>query len=63
VIADLILTLALAVWLGLWLLRDHGRLGPCRSSARRRLVRHLGARRTGAGPATGRDAGPGALLT
>jgi hypothetical protein len=61
VIVDLILTLALAVWLGLWLLRDHGRLGPCRSSARRRLARHLAARRTGS--AAGRDAGPGALLT
>ncbi|WP_107771196.1 hypothetical protein [Nocardioides sediminis] len=62
-IVDLILALTLAVWLGLWLLRDHGRLGPCRSSTRRRMARHLAVRRTGGGPAAGRDAGPGALLT
>lgn len=55
--ADLFLALALAVWFGLWLLRDHGRLGACRSSTRRRLARHLAVRRAD----TQRGAGPGAL--
>jgi hypothetical protein len=55
--ADLLLALALAVWFGLWLLRDQGRLGACRSSTRRLLARHLAARR--AEPQRG--AGPGAL--
>lgn len=35
-----LLTLALAVWFGLWLLRDTGHLGVRRSAAPRRLARH-----------------------
>lgn len=37
---NLLLTLALAAWFGLWLLRDTGHLGVRRSAAPRQLTRH-----------------------